>query len=138
MPTSITVSYPNSAVTGNVTVQAINNCGSSTVRISAVHLAACPEDRSSFAKGTATATPVQPLQVTVFPNPTVSDFKVQVITAGNLPVKLRILDMQGREYRSLTVLPYQTTTIGSDLKAGSYILEVRQGNEVKTTKLLKF
>jgi hypothetical protein len=29
-------------------------------------------------------------------------------------------------------------TLGSDLKAGSYLVEVRQGNNVKVTRVLKF
>ena len=78
------------------------------------------------------------MQVTVFPNPSVSDFKLSVITAAKEVIHVRIMDMQGREYKGFVVMPYQTTNVGSDLKAGAYMLEVRQGNEVKTTKLIKF
>ncbi len=140
LPTSITVSYPNTAVNGNVTVQALNNCGSSTIRVSAVKLPACPPERSTLAAkgGVNLPVPAQTLQVNVYPNPSLSDFRLQVIASGNEVIRVRIMDMQGREFKNITVLPNQTTNIGSDLKAGSYMMEVRQGRVTKTTKLLKF
>jgi len=38
----------------------------------------------------------------------------------------------------MVVLAGQTSNIGSDLKAGAYIMEVKQGNIVKTVKVIKF
>ena len=78
------------------------------------------------------------MSVNVYPNPSVSDFKLQVVTAAKEKITVRIMDLQGRSFKSITVQPYQTTTIGSDLKAGAYMMEVKQGNNVKTTKLIKF
>ncbi|MFT3909034.1 MAG: T9SS type A sorting domain-containing protein [Ferruginibacter sp.] len=138
---SITVSYSTASVNGNVTAQAFNNCGSSTIRSTAVKLGSCQGERSITTKGSAvpaTTASVESMQVSVFPNPTVSDFKLQVVTAGKQTINVRILDAQGRSIKTFTVMPYQTTNVGADLKAGAYIMEVRQGNEVKTMKLLKF
>ncbi|MFT3909018.1 MAG: T9SS type A sorting domain-containing protein [Ferruginibacter sp.] len=138
---SITVSYSVASVNGNVTAQAINNCGSSTIRTSAVKLGSCQGERSITTKGStvpATTASVESMQVSVFPNPTVSDFKLQVVTAGKQTINVRILDAQGRSIKTFTVMPYQTINVGSELKAGAYIMEVRQGSEVKLTKLLKF
>ena len=42
--TSIMVSYPATAVSGNVTAQAVNNCGISSIRNSTVKLAVCAPD----------------------------------------------------------------------------------------------
>jgi hypothetical protein len=39
--------------------------------------------------------------------------------------------------KSLKQVPNQTWIVGSDLKAGAYFLEVRQGKQVKTTRLVK-
>jgi hypothetical protein len=78
------------------------------------------------------------MNVNVFPNPTTSNFNVQVITAGNESIKVRVLDIQGRQIKSLTINPYETISIGAELKAGSYIIEVRQGKNIKTTRILKF
>ena len=86
----------------------------------------------------AVATTVETMNVNVFPNPTTSNFNVQVITAGNESIKVRVLDIQGRQIKSITINPYETITIGAELKAGSYIIEVRQGKNIKTTRILKF
>jgi len=135
------VSYSAASVNGNVTAQAFNNCGSSTIRTSAVKLGSCQGERAITTKGSsvpATTAPVESMQVSVFPNPTVSDFKLQVVTAGKQAINVRIMDAQGRSIKTFVVMPYQTINVGSDLKAGTYLMEVRQGNEVKVTKLLKF
>jgi hypothetical protein len=78
------------------------------------------------------------LEVKVFPNPTVSDFKLQVITAGKEEINVRVLDAQGRLFKQVTVMPYQTINVGAELRAGAYMIEVRQGKNVKTTRVLKF
>ncbi|MEO7522742.1 MAG: T9SS type A sorting domain-containing protein, partial [Ferruginibacter sp.] len=142
---NIIVSYPAGIVNGNVTVQATNNCGNSAVRSLAVHLTECgdgppppPGPRTAKANTTEIARAAEGLQFNVFPNPTTSDFKLQVVTAGNELVRVRVIDMQGRTVNNISIMPKQTVSIGAGLKAGAYLMEVRQGDSVKTTKLLKF
>ena len=137
---SISVSYPQTVVNGFVTAQAVSNCGTSTIRSVVAKYAACQDGPPPpFAKGgTGNINAAEGLQVNVYPNPSVSDFKVQVLTAGKEKISVRITDMQGRSIKNITVQPFQTTTVGSDLKAGAYMMEVKQGNSVKTTKLIKF
>ncbi|MEI2748137.1 MAG: GEVED domain-containing protein [Ferruginibacter sp.] len=135
---SITVQYPATAVDGFVTAQAVNNCGASVIRSVTVKLAACPPP-PPFTKGvTEVIAPVETMEVKVFPNPTVSDFKLQVITAGKEEISVRVLDVQGRFIRQFTATAYQTINLGAELKAGAYLIEVRQGKQVKTTRVLKF
>jgi hypothetical protein len=136
---SITVSYPPTAVAGSVTAQAVNNCGTSVIRLSDVKLPACPPEFAG--KGTSqqvSTTAATDLNVMVSPNPTTTDFKLQVITAGKETISVRVLDLQGRALKTTRVLPYASTNIGSDLKAGAYFLEVTQGKTVKTTRVVKF
>jgi hypothetical protein len=78
------------------------------------------------------------MSVKVFPNPSTTNFNVQVIAAGNEEVSVRVLDLQGRFIKSAKVASGKTLNIGSELKAGAYFIEVRQGKEVKTTRVLKF
>jgi hypothetical protein len=136
--TSITVSYASGVVDGQVSVRGINNCGASSFKTSIVKLAPCP------AGPTAPTTKGLPIfandlmEVKVFPNPTTSNFNLQVITADQQEVVVRILDVQGRFIKSVKVAPYQTLNIGYELKSGSYMLEVRQGNNVKTTRVVKY
>jgi hypothetical protein len=136
--TSITVSYPPTTVDGVVTVQASNPCAASSTRTVTVKLPACPPP--GFGKGDVEVTTptAEGLEVKVFPNPTVSDFKLQVITAGKEEINVRVLDAQGRLFKQVTVMPYQTINVGAGLRAGAYMIEVRQGKNVKTTRVLKF
>lgn len=141
---SITVSYPGTSINGTVTATATSNCGSSGTRSVTVKLPVCdaPPPPPPFAKGegisaTVTAT-AEAFQVNVYPNPTVSDFKLQVSTAGKEKISVKITDMQGRQVKQLTVMPYQAINIGAELKAGPYLVEVRQGAIAKNVKLIKF
>lgn len=77
------------------------------------------------------------MDVSVFPNPTTSSFKVQVITAGKEAISARILDIQGNIVKKLLVQPHQSLQVGEDLKAGIYMLEVIQGSERITKKIIK-
>ena len=143
--TSITVSYPSASIDGVVTARAVNNCGVSVTRSSVVKLAACPPPppftgggNNNLGKGEVVPVPFEGLNVNVYPNPTTSDFKLQVITAGIEEISVRVLDMTGRFLKHVKVMPYQTINIGAELKAGSYMIEVRQGKSLKTTRVLKF
>ena len=137
--TSITVSYPGTAVNGNVTATGVNNCGTSVARVSAVKLPACPpEERSTDLFTKSGNQVVESMNVNIFPNPTTTDFKLQVVTAGKDEINVRILDIQGRYLKQITVMPYQTVNLGAELKAGSYLVEVKQGKTVKTTRVIKF
>ncbi|MFT3909305.1 MAG: T9SS type A sorting domain-containing protein [Ferruginibacter sp.] len=138
---SITVSYPSSTVGGYVSVYAHNTCGTSTVRKITVSLPACIGEftkNSNSVPDNPLALDLNTLDVKVFPNPTVSDFQLQAITSSKEIISVKIFEMQGRFIKEIFVNPNQTTNIGSDLKTGTYIIEVRQGKNVKTTKLVKF
>ncbi len=136
--TSITVTYTSAVVTGAVTATAYNNCSNSSTRTLNVSLPACGPRPIVTKTVTAPVPSPVSMQVTVSPNPSVSDFKLKVITAGKEEIRIRILDMQGRSFKNLTVAAYQTISIGADLKAGSYFVEVTQGNNKVTERLLKF
>lgn len=137
---SIMVSYPGTAVSGSVTAQSVNNCGSSSIRITEIKLPVCAGGPPPpFAKNAQTlTTATEKMSVKLFPNPSVADFRLQVVTAGKEKISVRILDLQGRVLKQFTVIPFQSIYFGNDLKAGSYLMEIRQGNFVELTKLLKF
>ena len=136
---TIVVSYSSGVVDGQVSVRGISNCGASTYKNSIVKLAPCPAGPTTapVTKGLPIAAS-NPMEVKVFPNPTTSNFNLQVITADQQEVVVRILDVQGRFIKSVKVAPYQTVNLGAELKAGSYMLEVRQGNNLKTTRVVKY
>lgn len=142
--TSITVSYPSTAVDGSITLQGISNCGASLARSIAVKLPACA---TTFTKGNAgdnhetskgmLLNNETGIAISVFPNPTIADFSIKVMAAANEQIKVSIMDMAGREIKRLNVNANQLTSIGSDLKAGTYILKAVYGKEIRTTKIIK-
>jgi hypothetical protein len=78
------------------------------------------------------------LSVKVYPNPTKSQFNIQINNDVTNQAVIRVLDMQGRFIQSVKTTTNQTISLGSQLKAGVYLLEVTQGKEVKTTRVVKF
>ncbi|MBU6159395.1 MAG: beta-propeller fold lactonase family protein [Bacteroidetes bacterium] len=73
----------------------------------------------------------------VYPNPSLGAFNVQLMGNGSEEVELRVLDVQGRAIRQLRTAPKGIITLGSELKSGVYLLEVRQGANRQTTRILK-
>ena len=137
--TSITVSYPSTVVNGVVSVQAVSNCGASSVRNSFVKLAPCAGlIASTTVKNMNPVIEALPMEVKVFPNPTTSTFNLQVSTNVSTQPTVRIMDIQGRMIKEVRVAPNQTINLGAELKAGSYMVEVRQGDKVKTTRVVKY
>ncbi len=145
---SITVFYPETPIAGKVTAQGINNCASSSVRQSIVAIGRCMLERpgstsatTSLRPGVAAALPKQAytgeMEIKVFPNPTAGDFRVQVNTAGKESLSIRLLDVQGRELKRMTLKPFVLTKIEAKLKPGSYMIEATQGKQVKTARVTK-
>lgn len=144
--TTITVTYPNTAVAGSVTAQAVSNCAVSPARSTAVKLPACPPpaftrgaspNESAQPKKFAASSNLQFMEVRIFPNPTVRDFTLEVMTSAKEEIEVRVLDGVGRLFRSFKVLPYQLITLGAELQPGVYMVEVRQGNKLKTSRVIK-
>jgi hypothetical protein len=51
---------------------------------------------------------------------------------------VRVLDITGRFIKAVKVSSNTNVNIGSDLKAGAYILEVKQDKEVNKVRVVKF
>ena len=139
---TITVSYPASGVTGAVTAQSISNCANSNVRTYNIILPACsPAGPRATAKTmlpkAELGLPVDEMKVNVFPNPTNSEFKFNLVSASKQVATIKISDVQGREIKKLNLLPGESIYYGNELRAGIYLVEVRQGNIVKTSRIVK-
>ena len=77
--------------------------------------------------------------VKISPNPSVSDFKLQILTSVIEKTSIKILGIHGKLIKEMILSPYQKNiSLGSDLNAGTYLVEVRQGNNIKKTKLMKY
>ena len=84
------------------------------------------------------STSQESMRVSVFPNPSTTNFNLQVLTSGKVSVNARVLDMQGRFIKSLEIVPNQILSVGSQLKPGMYFIEVSNGKDVKTTRVVKY
>lgn len=76
-------------------------------------------------------------KVNIYPNPTRSQFTVQIAGESNTPVMIRITDMAGRVQLVKTVNSNCVVTFGSSLTVGAYIAEVTQDNTRQLFKLIK-
>lgn len=77
------------------------------------------------------------LDVSIAPNPTGNVFNLQVKAPKQESINLRVLDVNGRTAFIAKGMPGQVFHFGEQLKAGNYLVEVRQGKEVKTVKAVK-
>ncbi|MEO8769019.1 MAG: BNR-repeat neuraminidase N-terminal domain-containing protein [Ferruginibacter sp.] len=144
--TSITVSYPPTAVQGNVTAQSINNCSASTIRSTAVRLPACAPtlivksdnyNFNQFSKTYEEKEISEMLDVKIYPNPSVSSFNIKVMTPAKEVINVRVFDEQGRFIKAFAALPFQIYSFGETFKAGVYLIEFKQGERIERKKLIK-
>jgi hypothetical protein len=73
----------------------------------------------------------------VYPNPSRGDFNLQLSGSGSEEVEVRVMDLQGRSIKQLRTAPKGIITLGADLKSAVYLIEVRQGANRQTTRVIK-
>jgi hypothetical protein len=78
------------------------------------------------------------LQLQVTPNPSRTDFRLLVNSKYAEAIIVRVFDMQGRLLIPMRIAAGNALSIGGQLPPGTYILEVRQGKEIRSMKLLKY
>jgi len=133
--------YTAAATGDSVRVAFTSGCGTSankSTKLSNLAKTCTTPANIPVTKAPVVNIPAEAMSVKVFPNPSTTNFNVQVITAGKEEITVRVLDVQGRFIKSVKVAAGKTMNIGSELKPGAYFIEVRQGREVKTTRVLKF
>ena len=142
--TVLTVLYTHEAIAGEITAVGNNGCGfSSRARTFAVKIGGCAPPEPMVKTDVSTTTKVElaaeTLDVKVYPNPSVTTFRLKA-TSSNLNelIHVRIVDNLGREFKRLQMKSGETISFGSELKAGSYFVEVIQGKTKSIKKVLKF
>jgi hypothetical protein len=81
---------------------------------------------------------IAPFNVRVFPNPSQDQFSLYLENANNDKVHIVVYDALGREVKKFEKEGGNIPVIfGRDLKGGAYFVEVRQGENRKTVKLVK-
>jgi PKD repeat protein len=123
----IKVRFGNSA--GNITVKANNSCGSGPVRTLAIAMPCkeAPEDISSSG-----------FDVTVYPNPTESDFIFLINSSSTDSYSINIFDVTGRIVEAhSTISAAKEFKCGAKLTDGIYFAEVVLAGEREVIKLVK-
>jgi hypothetical protein len=140
----ITVTYTSNAAAGVDSIRlryTTAGCGNGVIKAqklsNLVRNGCVPIAKNSTISKVPNTLPTS-MEVKVYPNPTTSQFNVQVKSSGTEEVVVRVLDLTGRFIKSVKVSSNSNVILGSDLKAGAYMLEVRQGKEVKTVRVMKF
>jgi hypothetical protein len=127
-----------------------NPCQSMCVNESAVasHLAHgdflgnCTPDCSAplFSKGAGSeerSFALDKFQVKIIPNPTENLFTLVVESGSNEKIDVTVYDVLGRVVNQIEKSDNQLIRFGENMKAGSYMAVIRQGNNTKTVKLVK-
>jgi hypothetical protein len=140
----ITVTYTSNAAAGlgdSIRLRYTSGCGNGTIKaqkLSNLVKTGCTLISKNGSTSRVPTTVASPIEVNVYPNPTKSQFNVQVKSSSTEVAVVRVLDFTGRFIKSIKVSSNTNVNIGSDLKAGAYMIEVRQGNEVKMVRVVKF
>jgi hypothetical protein len=77
------------------------------------------------------------LDVIAFPNPSASNFTINVKANTNEKIIMQVIDMYGRVIETRNVIANSITRFGDRYRAGTYFVKVIQGNLHKELKLVK-
>ena len=90
-----------------------------------------------FARMTYNATTDKGFNVTLSPNPTTNLFTLTAHSSNTQPVSIKVMDAVGKMIYEATSNAEQTFRFGENFANGLYMIEVRQGIEVKMMKAVK-
>lgn len=142
--TSIVVSYPPTAINGQVTVTGTSNCGSGSTRSTSVKLPACPpgvagrgqphgDDQSNLS-----TMQDEIMDIQVYPNPTTDVFRIDLPVIQSNSISIRLVDLQGRIMQQWKNLKECRFSFGEQLSHGIYFIQIEAGKTKQTKKLIKF
>lgn len=75
--------------------------------------------------------------VSIFPNPSVHDFSVEVKSKNDLPVTIHVMDASGRIILNQNILANRKFTLGAEFVSGIYFVKIISTEEIKVLKIIK-
>jgi uncharacterized protein (TIGR02145 family) len=87
---------------------------------------------------TSINTPIDLMTVSVYPNPTTSSYHLFVKSNHTSTVIARVFDAQGRLVNTFRFNSSETIAFGNELKGGVYLVELRDGKQIKTVRVVKY
>jgi uncharacterized protein (TIGR02145 family) len=134
---SITIRFNTGFTGGSLSVKGQTRCGTlCAAKSQTLTHSGCPTGTKMSVPVTTTPTS---FEVSLYPNPSAGEFKLK-INSPSLKSKatVKVIDLQGRLFKSFECNANQVTAIGNELKPGVYMVEVRMGDELKTLRAVKF
>jgi hypothetical protein len=121
---------------GSLTAKCQSPCGVlGAAKAQALTRSACPTGTKNSQTNTVNT---DLFEVNIFPNPTKNSFKLKLNSTSREAISVKVLDLQGRQIKSMDVFTNQINNIGDDLKSGVYMFEIMQGKEKKTVRGVKY
>ncbi|MEO6669146.1 MAG: T9SS type A sorting domain-containing protein [Ferruginibacter sp.] len=77
------------------------------------------------------------LNITAFPNPTADRFSLSIQSVNDADVLVEVMNLNGRKVFEGRGSVYRNYVFGDNFTPGTYFVRVTQGNDVKTTTLIK-
>ena len=138
---SIRLRFNTGYVGGNLTVRGQTACGvtaQGTARTQALTRTGCPAGTKLTTTDEEVVENKSELKVAIYPNPSRTDFNLQMISGSNEILKVVITDVEGRILKTMTALSNDTKKIGNDLQPGVYMVKIIQGKITKTLRIVKY
>jgi hypothetical protein len=112
-----------------------------TMKLSNTAKTGCPpitKPSVPYTKNTDVKMEVQKLSVLVYPNPSAQQFRLKLSSETADKVRVGIFDMQGKRMSQMQLSANSVTEFGNGLKPGIYHLEVVQGDDIQTVRIVKY
>jgi hypothetical protein len=85
---------------------------------------------------TAGVNALNPIQVSVFPNPALDQLNIEV-NGGNTMIDFEVIDMNGKRLHAGSLMKLVTQMDVSQLTPGTYFVRFNTGNQIKTVQFIK-
>jgi uncharacterized repeat protein (TIGR01451 family) len=135
---SVTVRFLNNFNGGRLSVRGITDCGTLGSNYGQLlsHNGCAPGTKLPVTSRRSEQTK-QTLTAKLYPNPTAADFRVQMEGMNTMPVVIKTMDVQGRLISSKQYQPSTIISMETPKSAGTYWIEIRQGESVVVLKGVK-
>ena len=121
----VTYTFSNGTCTNTATASVtINNCGNANVN-------------NGGNNGNLKQLAVSNLSINAFPNPTQNYFNLKISSSSEADVVVRVFDISGRLIVQMSGSVDQVYHFGETFVAGVYVVQVQQGTQSATTKVIK-
>lgn len=131
--------FASSWASSALQIQQING-GNINVRSNSAAAPVAPAvTKQNVENGKATDNATTTLQADVYPNPSSQHFTIRIQSdKKDVPIQLRVSDVSGRVLKVFDKLqPDELIRLGENFKAGTYFIEVWQGQQRRMLKVIK-